>query len=76
MHNIRLKEQDLPLSKDKTETHIYPVFHTNKQIWYSTIKQEFLEDKKVMFTRSGYTKPFYDNGNYGITDLGYYICIR
>lgn len=74
-HNIRLKEEDSPLSKDKTETHIYPVFHTNKQIWYSSIKQGFLEDKKVMFTRSGYTKPFYDNGNYGITDLGYYISV-
>ena len=26
-----------------------------------------------MWTRSGYTKPFYDNGEYGVTDLGYFI---
>lgn len=72
-HNIRIKDKNPTLSKIKTETHIYPVFHTNKQIWYSSIKQNFSHCKKVMWTRSGYTKPFYDNGEYGVTDLGYFI---
>ena len=63
------------ISKEKTNTHIYPVFHTNKQTWYSEIKQDFLDKKKVLFTRSGYTKFIYDNGKYGVTDLGYYILV-
>ena len=28
-----------------------------------------------MFTRSGYTKIFYDKGTMGITDMGYYILV-
>lgn len=73
-HNIRIKEKNPPLSKVKTNKHVYPVFHTNKQIWYSSIKQNFSHCKKVMWTRSGYTKPFYDKeGTYGVTDLGYFV---
>jgi len=63
------------LSKTKTETHIYPVFHTNKQVWYSELKQDILDKKKVMWTRSGYTKIFYDKGIQGITDMGYYVLV-
>ena len=28
-----------------------------------------------MWTRSGYTKPFYDNGRYGGTDMIYYVLV-
>ena len=42
----------------------YPILHTNKQIWYSRIRQDWAS-KKVMWSRSGYTKPFYDNGVLG-----------
>lgn len=73
-HNILLKKSDT-LSKIKTKKHIYPVFHTNNQVWYSSVKQDFLESKKVMWTRSGYTKPFYDDGTMGCTDMGYYILV-
>ena len=45
-HNIRLKDENSILSKTKTNTHIYPIFHTNKQIWYSSIKQTHLNKKK------------------------------
>ena len=75
-HNIRLKDENSTLSKVKTDIHIYPIFHTNKQIWYSSIKQEFLDKKKVMWTRSGYTKPFYDNGIHGTTDLAYFTRVN
>ena len=75
-HNIRLKDENSSLSKIKTENHIYPIFHTNKQIWYSSLKQEFLDKKKVMWTRSGYTKPFYDKGEYGSTDLVYFVLVK
>jgi predicted DNA-binding protein (MmcQ/YjbR family) len=75
-HNVLLKKENSTISKTKTEKHIYPVFHTNKQIWYSSIKQSFSDMKKVMWTRSGYTKPFYDDSNYGVTDLAYYILVE
>ena len=74
-HNIRLKDKDSTLSKTKTDKHINPVFHTNRQVWYSSILQDFASKKKVMWTRSGYTKPFYDDGKYGVTDLAYYILV-
>ena len=64
------------ISKTKTDIHIYPLFHTNAQIWYSSIKQEFSDKKKVIWTRSGYSKPFYDDGKYGITDLSYYVLVN
>jgi len=72
-HNIRLKDEKSTLSKTKTDIHIYPIFHTNRQVWFSSLKQEFLDKKKVMWTRSGYTKPFYDNGIHGTTDLAYFV---
>ena len=72
-HNIRLKDKNPTLSKEKTEHHIYPMFHSNRQVWYSTILQPFAKEKKVIWTRSGYTKPFYDNGKFGVTDLSYYV---
>ena len=72
-HNILLKKEDSILSKTKSAKHIYPILHTNKQIWYSSKRQDFADNKKIMWSRSGYTKPFYDPGNLGTTDMGYYI---
>ncbi len=74
-HNILLKKSDT-LSKTETDTHIYPVFHTNNQKWFSSIKQDFSDMKKVMWTRSGYTKPFYNNGTMGCTDMGSYVLVE
>lgn len=74
-HNIILKNNNSTLSKVKTSNHIHPVFHTNPQIWYSSIQQPFSNMKKVMWTRSGYTIPFYDNGKYGGTDMAYYVLV-
>ena len=73
-HNILLKKSDT-LSKVKTPKHVHPVFHTNRQVWYSSIDQPCASTKKVMWTRSGYTKPFYDDGQQGITDMGYYVAV-
>jgi hypothetical protein len=72
-HNVVLKKQNSTLSKIKTTAHVHPIFHTNPQIWWSSIQQPFATKKKVMWTRSGYTKPFYDDGKYGVTDMGYYV---
>lgn len=61
------------LSKTRTGPFIYPVFHTNPQTWYSSVRQEWANKTKVMWTRSGYTKPFLDLGIMGGTDMVYYV---
>ncbi len=75
-HNHNLKGDFPSLSKIPTNVHTVPVFHTNAQQWWSSKKQEIHPLLKVMWTRSGYTKPFYDNGTLGTTDMGYYIIVE
>lgn len=67
---------DISVSKEKTDKHTHPILHTNSQVWYSSVKQSFAGKKKVMWSRSGYTKPFFDNGELGCTDMGYYILVN
>ena len=69
------KSAKITISKEMTSEKIYPLLHTNKQTWFSSIKQGFSDSKKVMWSRSGYTKPFFDNGTLGSTDMGYYILV-
>ena len=73
-HNVLIHRNDT-ISKTYTEKHIHPIYHTNKQIWYSQVRQDWADKKKVMWTRSGYTKPFYDDGRYGGTDMMYYVIV-
>jgi len=72
-HNVNILKKTDILSKTKRDEFIHPILHTNKQIWYSKIRQEWADKKKVMWSRSGYTKPFYDNGTLGGTDMAYYV---
>jgi hypothetical protein len=74
-HNIILKRGDT-LSKTKTDLHVHPLLHTNPQTWYTKNKQVWADYKKVMWSRSGYTKPFYDPGRLGGTDMCYYIIVE
>lgn len=74
-HNIRLKT-DKSLSKERTGIHQYPVFHTNRQQWWSSNRQSWASLPKVMWTRSGYTKPFFDSGVMGGTDMAYYVLVE
>lgn len=74
-HNVLIHRNDT-ISKTRTEDHIYPIFHTNAQVWYSKVHQDWASKKKVMWSRSGYTKPFYDNGCYGGTDMVYYVLVN
>lgn len=73
--NLLEKKVDITISESMTQNHIYPVFHTNKKIWYSSIQQSFAKEKKVLWSRSGYVKAIYDPGNLGCTDMGYYILV-
>jgi hypothetical protein len=71
-HNI-LRHRGGTLSTTQTDVHRYPVFHTNRQVWWSSLRQPWADAGKVMWTRSGYTKPFYDDGVHGGTDMVYFI---
>ena len=74
-HNVLIHRNDT-ISKIKTYKHIHPIYHTNNQIWYSQVRQDWADKKKVMWTRSGYTKPFYDGGKYGGTDMMYFVLVN
>ena len=45
---------------------VYPMQATSVQVVYSLKKCKNQNDKKVLMSRSGYLKPFYDNGVIGI----------
>lgn len=72
-HNIRRFGDNPTLSMTRSRSHKYPVFHTNKSVWWSSVEQNWATEPKVMWTRSGYTKPFYDDGKMGGTDMAYYV---
>lgn len=72
-HNIRRYDPTPSLVETRDDEHPYPVFHTNRSTWWSSIRQEWADSKKVMWTRSGYTKPFFDAGRLGGTDMVYFV---
>lgn len=72
-HNVNLLRGTGIISKTESDEFIHPILHTNKQTWYSRIRQDWASKKKVMWSRSGYTKPFYDDGVLGGTDMAYYV---
>lgn len=72
-HNIRRFGDNPTLSINKSNSFSFPVFHTNKSVWWSSIEQNWAKELKVMWTRSGYTKPFFDSGSMGGTDMAYYV---
>ncbi len=71
-HNVLIHRSDT-LSRTETPEHVHPVFHTNRQTWWSTLRQDWADEPKVMWTRSGYTQPFYDPGVLGGTDMAYFV---
>lgn len=72
-HNIRRRGENPTLVEERTDQHPYPVFHTNRQTWWSSIRQPWADEMKVMWTRSGYARPFFDAGTLGGTDMVYYV---
>lgn len=74
-HNILRHRNPDRLSETPSPDHPYPVFHTNRSTWYSSVRQSWAEEKKVMWTRSGYTKPFFDDGRLGGTDMVYFVVV-
>ena len=74
-HNVNILRNTGIISKTKSDEFVHPILHTNKQIWYSRVRQDWASKKKVMWSRSGYTKPFYDDGVLGGTDMAYYVVV-
>lgn len=72
-HNIRRYDDDPILVEKKTQVHENPIFHTNNLTWWSSVRQVWADQPKVMWTRSGYTRPFFDAGVHGGTDMVYYV---
>jgi hypothetical protein len=75
-HNIRRNDASPTLSEVETRLHKHPVLHTNRKIWWSTRDAPWFHEKKVMWSRSGYTKPFFDPGTLGGTDMTYFIPVK
>jgi hypothetical protein len=71
-HNI-LRYKSGSLGTSENDSHRYPVLHTNRQTWWSSVRQEWASALKVMWSRSGYTKPFLDHGKLGGTDMAYFV---
>lgn len=72
-HNVLRSRKPEVLNESQTDTHVHPVFHTNRSTWFSSVRQSWATLPKVMWTRSGYTRPFFDNGRLGGTDMVYYV---
>ena len=47
--------------KKKDATHIYPIYHTNKQILFSSKASFFSKYKKILISQSSKFYPFYDD---------------
>ena len=54
------------VQKNKKDEYIFPIQATGVQVLYSSKKCKNQYDKKVLMSRSGYLKPFYDNGILGV----------
>jgi len=74
-YTLKLTKKDPNLSKEQTDHCKYPIYHTNAQTIYSAVKTKNFDDKKVMFSDSGYFKPRYDNGELGSSQRCYYILV-
>lgn len=72
-HNARRRDANPTLVDSPNPRYPYPVFHTNNKTWWSSIRQTWASLPKVMWTRSGYTKPFFDPGELGGTDMAYFV---
>jgi hypothetical protein len=63
------------LSATEDNTFKYKTWHTNAQIKFSKIKSKDFAKNKIIWTLSGYFKPFYDNGNFGTSEVCQYVIV-
>ena len=67
--------KDRKLSNTKSDECVYKLYHTNAKFKYGNIPHENQFRKKILFSKSGYIKPFYDKGLYGTTDAAFWIYV-
>jgi site-specific DNA-methyltransferase (adenine-specific) len=64
------------LSDSKDEEYKYETFHTNAQSKFSKIKSKHYSSSKIVWTTSGYFKPFFSKGNLCTTEVCGYILVN
>ena len=63
------------LSEHADSTYVYKTFHTNAQTKWAKKKTQDYDKSKIVWTLSGYFKPFYSNGELGTTEVCQYILV-
>ena len=63
------------LSDKKDNVYKYKTFHTNAQTKYAKKKTVDYHNSKIVWTLSGYFKPFYSPGDLGTTEVCQYILV-
>lgn len=63
------------ISKEQDAEYKYPTHHTNAQRVFAKKKSNDFDSYKVVWTTSGYFKPFLDDGNIGTTETSLYIVV-
>jgi len=64
------------LSDNKDAVYKYKTHHTNAQTKFSKLKSKDFDKKKVLWSLSGYFKPFYDPGTIGTTEICQYVLVN
>lgn len=66
------------ISNEKSDIFKYIMYNTSskKGIKYSSVKSPLLGVKKVLMSQSGYLKPFYDDGEFGVLEHAYFIKVE
>lgn len=64
------------LSDTKDAVFKYKTWHTNAQTRFSKIKSKDFNNHKIVWTLSGYFKPFYDSGKIGTTEVCQYTLVK
>jgi len=63
------------LSDTQDATYKYETFHTNAQTKFSKKQSKDFTKSKIIWTTSGYFKPFFSAGNLGTTEVCQYILV-
>ena len=66
----------LHVAKKKNAEFCYPMHHTNAQTLYGRRKTKHYDNAKIIWTLSGYYKPFLDLGQMGCTEASQYILVN
>jgi hypothetical protein len=63
------------VNKKQNSEFCYPMHHTNAQVLYGRRKTKHYDNNKIIWTLSGYYKPFLDLGQMGCTEASQYILV-